>query len=1124
MNDALGSRLERAALLLAVVSVATMASVVDTVAQTAGQGGVPFLNTNAIPYYSVDSGAVVRINGNRYHNRPLYANHLRAYVLAGDQPNIRLVQDPYAYGNMQMAVSRSGDPVPIHEFSRRESRYEPNRMTWILQHDLVLGLTLELRAAPSEHGAGMVLELIVTGAQPNDELLWSFGGCVARETDQGPSIAWDLDPLGHPELMERAFVPEDCRDDRVVLTEGGFLLTLPERPNVTKQMVRGRCSAATAMKIADARRWTAPEGSLNEDELPLAAGRLPLADGKLYWLIDVVEENAEAAEIAPEALSQHFQRGWNRCVELGNQVVLRTPDPALDIVASCAAVALDGVYIPPTYNHGGMLWNVPFPGWRTLYGPTAYGWADNVLAQAEHYIRSQETKELGQVASADPKFGYGQEAPDSRFYGKGRIKQDTAFYNFQSQFFDMLVHAWRWTGDERLDTILRPALELHLEWQQECFDPDNDGLYESYINTWPTDCVWFNGGGTPEETAYAYRGHLAAADMARRAGDASAEAFHRDRAIQIRESLMSQLWIMERGHFGAYRDQLGHRRVHTDAWLYSIVCPIDAGMLDPLDALQALHYTEWGLERVKVPFGGERCWTSNWVPSVWSVREMYPGDNYHLALAYYQAGQPEAAWELLRGNMMAYALDGGVPGSLGVPNGGTDFNDTSSMFARVVVEGLFGIRPDYPNDTVTIAPGFPRDWGHASIKTPQFAVAFDRTMDIDHTLDRYEVVLAKPAILNFEALLSAKRIHSVTVNGSAVTPTLRPAVGRTRVAIPIDHAGKADIAITWSGTIDEFAEAILDVNVGGPVHISSPAGEVAAVHDPQSALEALSQKDGGWEAIAAKLPGNHMLLAEVRTGELSQWQRYPLNVRDKAAESAMEAFVLREAPADAAWTQLDLSPHFNADVLAIFQQEYLQPRPKTCSVRIGSDGYSPWCFYYWGRKAPEVTLDLVDSLLTERGLVTKQGVPFRWSGTDRNIAFTSLWENWPASVTIPINAKGTAIWFLVCGSTNPMQTRIANAVIRLTYADQQTETLELVPPLNFWSLCPLGDSDYNYERDGFCLPKAPPMTVQLGENCRANVLGCRLRAGETLQSVTLETLSQDVVVGLMGVSILSQKQ
>jgi hypothetical protein len=104
-----------------------------------------------------------------------------------------------------------------------------------------------------------------------------------------------------------------------------------------------------------------------------------------------------------------------------------------------------------------------------------------------------------------------------------------------------------------------------------------------------------------------------------------------------------------------------------------------------------------------------------------------------------------------------------------------------------------------------------------------------------------------------------------------------------------------------------------------------------------------------------------------------------------------------------------------------------------------------------------------------------------------------------------------------------MQTRIANAVIRLTYTDQETETLELVPPLNFWSLCPLGDSDYSYERDGYCLPKVPPMTVQLGDNCRANVLGCRLRAGVTLQSVTLETLSQDVVIGLMGMSILSPK-
>lgn len=71
----------------------------------------------------------------------------------------------------------------------------------------------------------------------------------------------------------------------------------------------------------------------------------------------------------------------------------------------------------------------------------------------------------------------------------------------QSQFFDQAIHGWRSTGDEELGRLLYPALELHTKWQDECFDPDEDGLYESYINTWQTDSVWYSGGGSAEETA-----------------------------------------------------------------------------------------------------------------------------------------------------------------------------------------------------------------------------------------------------------------------------------------------------------------------------------------------------------------------------------------------------------------------------------------------------------------------------------------------------------------------------------------------------------------------------------------------------------------------------------------------
>lgn len=191
-------------------------------------------------------------------------------------------------------------------------------------------------------------------------------------------------------------------------------------------------------------------------------------------------------------------------------------------------------------------------------------------------------------------------------------------------------------------------------------------------------------------------------------------------------------------------------------------------------------------------------------------------------------------------------------------------------------------------------------------------------------------------------------------------------------------------------------------------------------------------------------------------------------------------------------------------------------------MRIGYDGWSAWTFKYWGITVPEIKLDAVARLKDVDGLLyTDAKVPFLPPRDGTNIAFTSLWDNWPRSVTVPVNASGDAIWLLLCGSSNPMQLKIANAVLRFKYADGKEETLDLVPPDNFWSLCRFGRLDYDYKRDGFALPKVPPLQVQLGENCRAILCGWKLRPGVKLASVTLETLSQEVVVGLMGASVMN---
>jgi hypothetical protein len=49
------------------------------------------------------------------------------------------------------------------------------------------------------------------------------------------------------------------------------------------------------------------------------------------------------------------------------------------------------------------------------------------------------------------------------------------------------------------------------------------------------------------------------------------------------------------------------------------------------------------------------------------------------------------------------------------------------------------------------------------------------------------------------------------------------------------------------------------------------------------------------------------------------------------------------------------------------------------------------------------------------------------------------------------------------------------------------------------------------------------MTVELGSNCRAMVLNRKLRPGVMLKEITLEALSQESVIGLMGVSIMNPK-
>jgi len=1015
--------------------------------------------------YAPENDAIVVHNGTRWNNRPLYCHERFSWVRSGEMPSLS-----GEMGALYVGIQRGSNCVLLQHFAQRTMRYRPGRMEWEMNDPRFAGLTVNLVGVTLADADGFTARLTVRGSRAGDLALWCMFPPGAEE---GSTYKATTSPGGYHFDREPA-VPLSQAQGRLSLPVAKWeMLAFADRENVARVTPLAGDVLRAAGLVAS----------------------VPLSDGEPQSVAVACDENDAPSlgrlvrrnkPLDPDAIAdpaKAFDLGLARAKSFSDRLIIDTPDPYLNAGAAVAVAAAAGIFVDPTFVHGGSHWRQQQPGWRTMGGAIYFGWPDQVRRAVEFWGKLQ-VKENGGLCRAEFSPNGCQQAGNSRLFGAGWIDyKQPPHYDFQTQFFDEAIRAWRATADPKLEKLLLPMLELHLQRCKECLDPDDDGLYESYNNTWPNDSIWFNGGGCPEQSAYVYYGHRAAADMCRRAGDAAGAARHKAVTEHIRKAVNERLWMSERGQYASYVESWGYRRQMPDAWIYAQHVPIEAGLATPEQAWKAMYYTESAMERFKLPYCGEMRQTSNFVPGMWSVRELYAGDNFAMALGYFLAGQGDEGWELLRGTMLESMYGDGVPksgysndrgefnlanhispGGLSHPGCAIDFADIVSSFARAVVEGLFGYRPDYPNNLVKIEPSFPSAWERASIRTPDFALDFKG--------NTYNVRLTRPAAMQFGLPVLAARVKGVRVNGKPAAFRIEPWAGFGMLWVETPVADRAVVAIDTEGS--RTAASIREVE----------------------------KTDG---------PPSHQLLMTKLKGDVPRYELTKVHVAERE-----DARILSEASADAKWRPLDLNSFFNGDIRTIFKQRYASPRPETCSMRIGYDGWSAWTFTHWGIGVPEIGLDQKD-----RALMTPQRVSFAKIELHRNIAFTSLWDNWPRQVTVPVNAKAEAVWLLICGSTTPMQGKIANAVLRFRYADGQEEKLELVPPQNFWSLSGFGRMDYNYQRDGFSLPKLPPPQVQLGQNCRAMVYGWKLRPGVVVKDVSLETLSQDVVIGLMGVSVMN---
>ena len=152
----------------------------------------------------------------------------------------------------------------------------------------------------------------------------------------------------------------------------------------------------------------------------------------------------------------------------------------------------------------------------------------------------------------------------------------------------------------------------------------------------------------------------------------------------------------------------------------------------------------------------------------------------------------------------------------------------------------------------------------------------------------------------------------------------------------------------------------------------------------------------------------------------------------------------------------------------------------------------------------------------------------------KNIIFTSQWDNYPREVAVPLSGKSYRAFLLMAGSTAAMQSRFDNGEIIVTYVDGSTERLALNNPVNWWPI----DQDYLIDDFAFRRDEPLPPRVDLrtgkirvldlasfkGKGGKvpggaATVLTLPLNPSKELKSLTVHTLANEVVIGLMSVTL-----
>jgi len=1048
--------------------------------------------------YQPDGLAFVILNGSERFNRPLYGGNTAFRVDGGDRPEFVLYL-PGRGGNLRLAVRRGGTMWWLSQAERIATRYLPGELAYEIRDPRLGAGVLRLRAVADYATEGLLLQAQGEGIAADTELLWAFGGVSGERGRRDGDIGTERVPISEWFQPKPAFAD----GNRVQLEAQGFTLTAPAAT------LKGVVSHGGVSGTASADDWddVARLFTNTDSTRPLATGYLKLDGAPAFLSIQMLSQkprgdlatyaavaagreappaNRLLPAYAPTELAARFHAATAEAARRRTQVAVDTPDAYLNAAVAALNIGADATWddSQQAVMHGAIAWRTKLLGWRGPYALDALGWHDRAVRNFRYWFGRQNTSPVPS-ALPGPDEDSNLSRAEAALHSNGDLSH--SHYDMNSVFIDALFRHLAWTGDKALAREAWPVIQRHLAWQQRLFrrtfDASGLPLYESYAQIWASDDIHYGGGGTAYGSAYNVYANRQAARQAELLGEDAAP--YRAEADAVQAGMQRYLWNPARGHFAEYKDVLGAQLTHPSAGLWSYYHVIDSAaatreqawamggaMLRQLPQLPVLGPGVPADDRYAV------LSTTDWMPYAWSVNNVTMNENAHAGLALWQAGRPAAAYRLTKSALLASMYMGISPGNVGTMNyldvyrreSQRDFADGAGTLSRAIVEGLFGLRPDALQARLLVAPGLPDAWTHASIRHPDVGLAWRRS----GAVERWTLTQPGTRFDTVSWRLPARqaRLVSAKVDGKPVKWRVDPdAIGRPFVLIDTPAGRSLTLALTW-------------------------AGEAITADEGDGELQPRRQGAFAWRAASGTPP--------------------------KAAEPGFIA----EAPPAGEQQAVDLGAAFNDRVVDLIKKDKYRAPRTSVSLGLPSQGVGAWAGHV--QELPQ----LDDSGLRTAGTLTlPDGGRFMLPDAADGVraVVVSNWSNHPPATTVPLAGQARYLRLLMVGTTNPMQSRLDNGEVVVTYADGGQARLALHNPTSWWPV----EKDYLIDDYQFRSPGARPLRVDLktaqvrvpdGRERRipggsATVLGLALDPTRTLQSVTVRALAQDVVIGVIAATL-----